>query len=82
MFAAIGSGFVIGEVPGFAFQVKGDARETIAEQLAAWLNGLITSHVKLFEKPASQDSLSILKKMIEREFESNTEVVPLLVSSI
>ncbi|ENA30057.1 hypothetical protein HMPREF1487_08311 [Pseudomonas sp. HPB0071] len=49
MFAAIGSGFVIGEVPGFAFQVKGDAKETIAEQLAAWLNGLITSHVNFLK---------------------------------
>jgi len=31
MFAAIGSGFVIGEVPGFAFQVKGDANVLFAK---------------------------------------------------
>ncbi|GGL99180.1 hypothetical protein ACFQDN_14670 [Pseudomonas asuensis] len=82
MFAAIGSGFVVGEVPGFAFQVKGDSKEAVAEQLTGWLNGLVTSHVKIFEKPVSQDSLITLKGMIEREFDSKADIVPLLISSL
>ncbi|TWI52844.1 hypothetical protein IQ22_03221 [Pseudomonas duriflava] len=84
MFSAIGSGLVwCTDSPGYAFQVKGQDQSAVAEQLAAWLNGLLTSHVPLLERPTSKEALQTLATMIERDFDKGpAEITPMLVSTL
>jgi hypothetical protein len=84
MFAALGSSGLVWcvESPRYAFQVKGDQQAQVAEQLAAWLNGLLTSHVSIFERPPSKENLETLKAMVAREFDNGgAEIIPMMITS-